>query len=64
LNEHLADIVQARAIIPQDFALSFFAQAVDLQELIDGVRKVRVDVRVIGGHDEIVIAEPFRHVGN
>jgi len=31
---------------------------------VDGVREMRVYVRIIGGHDQVVIANAFYHIGN
>src|SRR5262245_20353707 len=49
-------MVEAHAVIPHDLALGFDPNAGQLQESLDAMRKGTVSVRVIDGHDDVVVA--------
>src|SRR5579875_4740 len=53
--------VQARAIVPQEFPLGGAAQR-QLHEQLDRVWEPAVRMRIVGGKDDIVVAEPFHEV--
>src|SRR5262245_6323898 len=48
-------MIEARAVIPHNFALGFHPNPGQLQESLDAMGKGTVSVRVIDGHDDIVI---------
>ena len=52
----LTHSIQPRAVIPENLAPAAVAHVFDLEELIESVRKVRVDVRVVGGDENVVVA--------
>src|SRR5262245_22447616 len=52
----LRDGVEAEPVVPEDLALARFGER-ELQEGFDRVRVLRIGVRVVGGENEIVVAE-------
>src|SRR5438128_6568680 len=49
-------MIEARAVIPHNLALGFHPNPGQLQESLDAMRKGTISVRVIDGHDDIVVA--------
>src|SRR6267143_2139075 len=54
--------VQPRAVVPQDLRFRLIAHALAPDELLDGGREEAVGVRVIGGHDDVVVADRVHHM--
>src|SRR2546428_7031681 len=53
-------LVEPRAVVPEDLALGLLRQIQQLEESVDGVRVARVVVGPVGGHHEVVVA----HLGD
>src|SRR5262244_512806 len=51
------ELVEPRAVVPEDLALGLLRQVRELEESVDRVRIARVVVRPVGRHDEIVVAD-------
>src|SRR5262249_57447198 len=56
------ELVEPRAVVPEDLALRLLRRIRQLEESVDRVRVARVVVRPVGRHDEIVVADLGHHV--
>src|SRR6266850_1528447 len=58
----LADVVEPRAVVPEDLGLRLVAHALERDELVHGLREQPVGVRVVGRDDDVVVADRLHHL--
>src|SRR5262249_3799956 len=57
-------IVESERVLPEDFRLHRSIEVLPLQELVHRVRPLAIPVRIVGGVEDVILAEPARHVRN
>src|SRR5262249_36320617 len=57
-------IVEPERVLPEDFGLHLPVEVLPLQELVHRVRPLAIPVRIVGGVEDVILADPARHVWN
>src|SRR5204863_9333664 len=58
----LGQFVQSRAVVPENLGLGLLADAFEAGEFFDGDGEKAVGVRVVGGDDDVVVADRLHHL--
>src|SRR4029450_3139949 len=57
-----AQVVEARAVVPEDLRLRLVADSLQVRELLDRRREQSIRVRVVGGDDDTFVADRLDHL--
>src|SRR5215470_15683934 len=56
------ELVETRAVVPEDFGLGLVTHALQVNELLDGHGKEPVGVGIVGGDHNVVVADRLHHL--